>query len=211
MGNLPPLNGRNPLLKFSHPSLIFPQSRLRKAFKVSMPALGEGGWAETQFEDCSLEEMWTKMCRWVLTWWLLHIVLEEMCIRMCSQDRESSCIFHFQVSKQGKKTEDSDGWLKMGRTLSTRAWVPKSGTTVPNIVTASVGTLSIKRQILRNHSVRSTCKIQLLVSQEASKVVCVSKSELADVTDVILVSDDTFWWLCSVKWGYWWLWGPWWP
>jgi len=37
--------------------------RLRKAFKVSMPALGEGGWAETQFEDCSLEEMWTKMCR----------------------------------------------------------------------------------------------------------------------------------------------------
>jgi len=37
--------------------------RLRNAFKVSMPALGKGGWAETQFEDCSLEEMWTKMCR----------------------------------------------------------------------------------------------------------------------------------------------------
>jgi len=37
--------------------------RLRKAFKLSMPALGEGGWAETQFEDCTLEEMWTKMCR----------------------------------------------------------------------------------------------------------------------------------------------------
>jgi len=37
--------------------------RLRKAFKASMPALGKGGWAETHFEDCTLEEMWTKMCR----------------------------------------------------------------------------------------------------------------------------------------------------
>jgi len=37
--------------------------RVRNAFKVSMPALGKGGWAETQFEDCSLEEMWAKMCR----------------------------------------------------------------------------------------------------------------------------------------------------
>ena len=43
---------------------FFIHRRLRKAFKVSMPALGEGGWAETQFEDCTLEEMWTKMCRW---------------------------------------------------------------------------------------------------------------------------------------------------
>ena len=37
--------------------------RLRKGFKQSMPALGCGGWAETLFEDCSLEEMWAKMCR----------------------------------------------------------------------------------------------------------------------------------------------------
>jgi len=37
--------------------------RVRKGFKLTMPALGEGGWAETHFEDCSLEEMWAKMCR----------------------------------------------------------------------------------------------------------------------------------------------------
>ena len=43
---------------------IFIHQRLRKAFKVSMPGLGEGGWAETHFEDCTLEEMWEKMCRW---------------------------------------------------------------------------------------------------------------------------------------------------
>ena len=36
--------------------------RLRAAFKQSMPALGEGSWAETLFEDCKLEEFWEKMC-----------------------------------------------------------------------------------------------------------------------------------------------------
>ena len=72
----------------SYNLLIFPHSRLRNAFKVSMPALGKGGWAETQFDDCSLEEMWTKMCRCVLAdGRLLHIGGD---VYVCFQDR----LFH---------------------------------------------------------------------------------------------------------------------
>jgi len=37
--------------------------RIRSCFKLSMPALGEGGWAESLFEDCRLEDMWPKMCK----------------------------------------------------------------------------------------------------------------------------------------------------
>ena len=37
--------------------------RLRAGFKKTMPALVEGGWAETQFEDCRLEDTWDKMCQ----------------------------------------------------------------------------------------------------------------------------------------------------
>jgi len=37
--------------------------RLRSCFKLTMPALGEGGWAESLFEDCRMEDMWPKMCK----------------------------------------------------------------------------------------------------------------------------------------------------
>jgi len=37
--------------------------RLRSTFKLTMYALGSGGWAESQFEDCRLEDMWELMCR----------------------------------------------------------------------------------------------------------------------------------------------------
>ena len=37
--------------------------RIRSCFKLSMPALGEGGWAESLFEDCRMENMWPMMCK----------------------------------------------------------------------------------------------------------------------------------------------------
>jgi len=37
--------------------------RIRSCFKRTMHALGEGVWAQSQFEDCSLEDMWPKMCK----------------------------------------------------------------------------------------------------------------------------------------------------
>jgi len=37
--------------------------RIRSCFKLTMPALGEGGWAESLFEDCRMEDMWPKMCK----------------------------------------------------------------------------------------------------------------------------------------------------
>merc|ERR1719317_799015 len=37
--------------------------RIRSCFKRTMPALSEGGWAESQFEDCRLEDMWPKMTK----------------------------------------------------------------------------------------------------------------------------------------------------
>jgi len=37
--------------------------RIRSSFKLTMPALGEGGWAESLFEDCRMEDMWPKMCK----------------------------------------------------------------------------------------------------------------------------------------------------
>jgi len=37
--------------------------RIRSSFALTMPALGAGGWAESQFEDCRLEDMWQMMCR----------------------------------------------------------------------------------------------------------------------------------------------------
>merc|ERR1711970_458615 len=37
--------------------------RIRSCFKKTMPALGKGRWAESLFEDCGLEEMWSKMCK----------------------------------------------------------------------------------------------------------------------------------------------------
>lgn len=36
--------------------------RIRSCFALTMSALAPGGWAESQFEDCSLEDMWEKMC-----------------------------------------------------------------------------------------------------------------------------------------------------
>lgn len=32
--------------------------RIRRCFKVSMPGLGQGGWAETAFQNVSIEDMW---------------------------------------------------------------------------------------------------------------------------------------------------------
>ena len=37
--------------------------RIRSCFKLSMPALCEGGWAESLFEDCRMEDMWPKLCK----------------------------------------------------------------------------------------------------------------------------------------------------
>jgi len=37
--------------------------RIRSCFKRTMHALGEGGWAESQFEDCRMEDMWLKLCK----------------------------------------------------------------------------------------------------------------------------------------------------
>merc|ERR1740124_880828 len=37
--------------------------RIRSCFKLSMPALGGGAWAESLFEDCRMEDMWPKMCK----------------------------------------------------------------------------------------------------------------------------------------------------
>jgi len=36
--------------------------RIRSCFQLTMPGLGEGRWAQTQFEDCRMENMWNKVC-----------------------------------------------------------------------------------------------------------------------------------------------------
>jgi len=36
--------------------------KIRSSFKLTMPALAHGEWAETKFDDCRLETMWENMC-----------------------------------------------------------------------------------------------------------------------------------------------------
>ena len=46
----------------THGGMLRTILRLRSYFNQSMPALKEGGWAETKFKDCTMENMWDTLC-----------------------------------------------------------------------------------------------------------------------------------------------------